>query len=73
MDDFGKILEGLGYRKVKSSYDGFFATYYGKYCGYEAFQKFVHLVYKIAGLLMVVEDGRGYFGSHLSFCVDFAL
>ena len=22
---------------------------------------------------MVVEDGRGYFGSHLSFCVDFAL
>ena len=37
MDDFGKILEGLGYRKVKSSCDGFFATYYGKYCGYEAF------------------------------------
>ena len=37
MDDFGKILEGLGYRKVKRSYDGFFATYYGKYCGYEAF------------------------------------
>ena len=37
MDDFGKILEGLGYRKVKSGYSEITTTYYGKYCGYDAF------------------------------------